>query len=593
VDRPGEELALVRATEPMRRVAPFAGLALALVLAGQARADTYDGWAPDPPTYGLETTRDVPVTLSDGHVSHVDVSRPADPTTGEPANGPFPVLMEITPYGKALGDGSDFVRRGYIFVTAPSRGGVDEPDTFSVDPLNGERETRDGIDLVNWAARLGGSSGKVGMVGGSYTGQNQILIAAAIGRRSPLKAIFPAVAAGDLYRDLQFPGGVLYEPSVPVYSTVFKGPDATQTAFDWQTGGDRSFEHDWWQKRLTVNKVEHVAANGVAMFAVAGWIDYGGGSALERWAGLQNALAGRWPYQPMRPDQRADRHHQILVGPWGHGHPSMTDVQLRWFDATLKGRSNGILQAAPVHLLPWNGTWMETDRYLFPKTSFRQLYLGDASLVADRPSDPAAADTIAWSGEDGCAPELATGGPNTCPPGSAATQLVYTTAPLDTPKLIGGPVTLHLELSSTREDAELVTTLYDVGPDGTQTQISRLTPQLASFRALDTTRTWYDDGRVIRAYHPFTRDSLKPLIPGAASAVEIDIPATMARLDKGHALRLVVRTSDANFVPNTTQLPNLGGGVYRLQRNAARASYLNVPFADPRAFTAGCGICPR
>jgi len=65
------------------------------------------------------------------------------------------------------------------------------------------------VTLVNWAAKLPGSNGKVGTYGASYLGINQMLTAGTIGKNSPLKAIFPIVPANDLYKDTAFMGGLL------------------------------------------------------------------------------------------------------------------------------------------------------------------------------------------------------------------------------------------------------------------------------------------------------------------------------------------------------------------------------------------------
>ncbi|MGH3451040.1 MAG: hypothetical protein ACRDQW_09995, partial [Haloechinothrix sp.] len=55
---------------------------------------------PGPERYGIAVTRDVPVTLSDGTVLRADIHVPADQETGQPAPGPFPVIVGLTPYGK-------------------------------------------------------------------------------------------------------------------------------------------------------------------------------------------------------------------------------------------------------------------------------------------------------------------------------------------------------------------------------------------------------------------------------------------------------------------------------------------------------------
>ena len=71
------------------------------------------------------------------------------------------------------------------------------------------QEAKDGAELVRWAAKLPQSNGKVGTLGGSYLGIDQLFTAAEVGPNSPLKAIFPIVSSSDPYRDLFSVGGIV------------------------------------------------------------------------------------------------------------------------------------------------------------------------------------------------------------------------------------------------------------------------------------------------------------------------------------------------------------------------------------------------
>ncbi len=68
-----------------------------------------------------------------------------------------------------------------------------------------EAETADAIEIIEWLASQPWSDGNVGMYGGSYLGITQYM--AASGKPPALKAIFPDVAALDMY-DVIYPGGV-------------------------------------------------------------------------------------------------------------------------------------------------------------------------------------------------------------------------------------------------------------------------------------------------------------------------------------------------------------------------------------------------
>ena len=81
----------------------------------------------------------------------------------------------------------------------------------------------------------------------------------------------------------------------------------------------------------------------------------------------------------------------------------------------------------------------------------------------------------------------------------------------------------------------------------------------------------------------------------AALAPEGDVETTGSGRRFGNAqvyqLRLTLTTSDTpHLAPTLPQAQNLAGGVYAVQRNAAAASYLEVPLAPADAF-ASCPIC--
>ncbi len=123
--------------------------------------------------------------MRDGVVLRANVWRPA-------SDGPFPVLVYRTPYGK---DGTESwysthlraVERGYAVVIQDVRGRHASEGEF----LPYENEGRDGYDTIEWAARQSWSDGAVGTFGLSYPGAVQWL--AALERPPHLKAMVPAM----------------------------------------------------------------------------------------------------------------------------------------------------------------------------------------------------------------------------------------------------------------------------------------------------------------------------------------------------------------------------------------------------------------
>src|ERR1700758_3771199 len=185
-------------------------------------------WTPAPARYGVGVRHNVGVPMSDGVVLRADIHYPTDPETGRPAVGPFPVLLSVTPYGKKAPPPAEqiggaatpyLIKRGYIEVMVDVRGCGVSGGSFE---MFGERQTQDGVELVEWASRLPNANGRVGMFGISYLAINQLFTAAAVGPDSPLKAIFPVMAARDFYRDAAAMGGAPHLRTGRAYGGVYR-----------------------------------------------------------------------------------------------------------------------------------------------------------------------------------------------------------------------------------------------------------------------------------------------------------------------------------------------------------------------------------
>ena len=86
-----------------------------------------------------------------------------------------------------------YAKHGYIVVSEDTRGrGSSEGDW---EPFRHEAE--DGYDTIEWAAKLPGSNGKVGMYGFSYAGATQLLPATL--RPPSSVAICPAMTGSQYY----------------------------------------------------------------------------------------------------------------------------------------------------------------------------------------------------------------------------------------------------------------------------------------------------------------------------------------------------------------------------------------------------------
>src|SRR4051812_13701244 len=190
-------------------------------------------WKPRPATYGIAKTTNVPIKMDDGVVLKADVLRPAT-KDGNPAQGPFPVLLTQTPYNKnapQLNFENDYlIQRGYIQVIVDVRGTGASGGSWA---SFSEREQRDYYRTAVWAHKLKGGNGDVGLYGVSYGAIDQLLTAA---QHPPgLKAEFPIVPMGDAYRDVAVSGGQTDTAFIPFWLGLVSGAGSvppTDTASD-------------------------------------------------------------------------------------------------------------------------------------------------------------------------------------------------------------------------------------------------------------------------------------------------------------------------------------------------------------------------
>ncbi|MDN4161787.1 CocE/NonD family hydrolase [Nocardioides sp. SOB72] len=513
-----------------------------------------DGWKARPATYpGTVKRTDLAIPMSDGTVLRGDLELPAG-KDGTAARGRFPVLVTISAYNKSvvgsLGEDEPgyLVRRGYASLNVDARGTGSSEGTWDA---FGEREQLDGKEVVEWAAARARpwSNGRIGMRGPSYMGINQLFTAALHPRG--LRAIFPQVPAGDVYRDVVASGGQVDVGFIPLWmglvtttgvippavtatdpasglkallSHVFGA--ATFTApllLDAVLGGDAAHDGPFYRTRSPLEVIDEV---DVPTFLLGGQQDlFQRGTPL-----LFEALQERGV--PTR----------LVVGPWNHlegsmgtdldqvGHGTLSQLQLRWFDRWLRGAKGTRLgRIAPVNVYEnGSGTWRTQREWIDRDARARSYRLSGSATTAVRPgvlTTGAAKDGTAvvppvpvsglcsrsasqWTA--GIPASVAGGLP--CFQDNALNDrsgIVYETAPLTKPVRFSGPVNARLFASTPTGGGMLSVSISDVAPSGKVTRLSGGW-QLIAQRALDRKRTRYLDGEVLQPYHPFTRASRAP-----------------------------------------------------------------------------------
>ncbi|WP_320670805.1 CocE/NonD family hydrolase [Patulibacter defluvii] len=584
--------------------------------------------APDYPKVAVQ--RDVVITASDGTTLMADVYRPAD-ASGTAVAKRLPVVVTGTPYNKnVLGAAGEqvatlagaspvIVRRGYVQVVFDVRGTGSSRGTWrSFDP----REQQDTIEVLAWARKQPWSDGDLAMTGASYMGINQLLAAS---RRPPgLKAIFPIIPGGDLYRDVVWHGGSVDLGFIPLWlglttalgvvppSDAFNDPVRalgwltdrllTSAAFPLQavleglTGGPLADDGDFYRVRSPLSVVDRIE---VPTFISGGWWDL-----FQRGEQL---LYQRLRLEPGR--------KQLLMGPWYHvtageglgdgsGRPQpLTELAVLWFDRWIRGADNGIdRDFGPVTVNQLGpDSWRRERAWPPPGTRYQRLYLNaqasglggeDASLAWSRPTAAGgrtvwpnllgslcSRSTVQWtagllvSALDGCAQSNAS---------AESGGATFTTAPQAKPLRVAGPIALRLRGSSSRADGFWHAQLTDVAPDGTSRALTSGFLAMGQ-RALDESRSERAaNGDLKLPFHPFTKETRLPVTPDQPVDMDVEIFGTDAVIRPGHRLRLALTSSD---LPHALPaLPDLVGQVLAVQRVDIRPespSFLSLPVVGP------------
>jgi putative CocE/NonD family hydrolase len=331
--------------------------------------------------------------------------------------------------------------------------------------------------------------------------------------------------------------------------------------FDWLAHPDYD---EYWRRLAPKEYYERITIPALNM---GGWYDLFLGGTLANYRGMKE-----------RGGSSLARSHQgLIVGPWAHGVVGgafadhlyglmanadafdLTGAQLRWFDHWLKGVENGVERQRPVHLFVMGeNVWHEEDDWPLPGTTFTPYYLhsggransasGNGTLSTeqqgDEPEDVYLYDPrhpVPTVGGATFLPGLWVGA-NAGPRDQRAVEarhnvLCYTSAPLERPVEVTGPIELVLYASSSALDTDFTGKLVDVVPSG---------------RAEILTEG------ILRARY---RDSLSTpslLDPGRVYELRLDLWATANVFSAGHCIRLEV--SSSNF-PRFDRNTNTGGSI--------------------------------
>jgi hypothetical protein len=544
--------------------------------------------------------RDLVQPMRDGTLLRADLYLPE-------GDGPFPALVERTPYGKdnspekQVGATEFFASHGYAVVIQDVRGRFGSEGRFVPFNDDGWQANRDGYDTVEWIAAQPWCTGKVGTIGGSYAGATQYQLAPT--RPPHLVAMYVRESSADYWAEWVYHGGAfelgfMFEWTVKMtYNNLArlarsaeehqarKGilERALAEVSSWHRHLPFGFNplveglDDWYNEFLAHPEdgpywqrwsiaTQHAEIE-TPIVHLGGWFDIFLAGTLKNFEGMRSK--GRTP--AARAAQR------LLVGPWVHGPQNIAkslqgeidfgpdavrdynQLRLPWFDHWLKRADNGVLDEPPVQLFVMGeNRWRAADAYPLPGTRYEPWHLHEGGRLERAASDRAEmADAYVYD-PDYPVPTL--GGQTLNIPGGAYDQrpiehrcLVYTSAPLDRPLTIVGPVTAVLHAMSSAPDTDWVVRLTDVHPNG----VSRL----------------LTDG-ILRARYRESTTHPTLIEPNRVYEFPIDLWATANTFLPGHRIRVAVTSSS---FPRFDRNLNTGGPI---GAEASGRAALNTVFHD-------------
>lgn len=490
----------------------------------------------------VQIERDAELVVRDGVTLRADVYRPLAP-------GPHPVLLMRTPYDKrqamsnlGYAHPSWYARNGYLVVIQDCRGRGRSDGRWYYD----REEPEDGYETVEWAARLPGSNGRVGMYGFSYVGYTQLL--AAITRPPSLAAIAPAFTYGQGYDVIYDQGAMALGIALPAamfHAYQVAEHDGDYAAYEALIERMRNTLDSFWELPLrdvpalrdvhapwfgdwvdnpsygeyweSVSVAADFARVDVPALHIGGWYDICVTDTVRSFTALQQQAGSA----------AARSAQKLLIGPWYHmpwtplggastGDASwraVDDWQLRWFDQHLKDRDTGVLDA-PVTAYVMGDGWRDLDGW--PPADRKRFYLrsngranaagGDGTLSEGTPAveppdvfvyDPAAPNMPA-GGHSCCWPEITPMGPACqCEAESTKTVLVYTGEPLEYDVELVGSVSVELYAASSALDTDFTARLCVVDEAGCSRNVQEGIVR-ARYRDSLTAPTLIEPGKVYR-----------------------------------------------------------------------------------------------
>lgn len=543
----------------------------------------------------------------------------------------------------SIGPSRTMEDEGYIFVCNDVRGRYMSDGTYDnmrpfVPHDAGVSESRDTYDVIDWLVRnVPNTTGKVGVVGISYPGH---YASASLPSAHPaLVAASPQAPIADFWHD-DFRHNGAFLLSYFVATNVFGYQKAERTGRAWYPmvnagtpdgyrwylenrlpqnadrfiTGDNGFWRDlrdrptydaFWQAR---NLLPHLKDVGhTAVLTVGGLFD-------------AEDLYGAWQtYAALERQSPNAPYNGIVMGPWSHGQWAsgevtqrvgpmawgdslslryQRDVEAPFFRRFLKGSGDAAPPEATIYDTGARA-WRTFDRWPAPQATPLRLHLASGSRlgVGAAPSGgPRAmpnAGTAAYSqfvsDPNRPVPDMDKPWMGFTPraymaedqrfAGRRPDVLGFETEPLAEDVTLAGPLTAHLNVSTTGTDADWIVSLIDVFPPDTPSDRAMPGVALGGYELMVRSEIM-----PARFRNGFTR--AEPMRPGRVAAVRVPLQGVLHTFKRGHRIRVHVQSTmfplfarnPQTFVANPMTAPESAfrAHTHRVYHSASAPSYLDV-----------------
>ncbi|MGW6389236.1 Xaa-Pro dipeptidyl-peptidase [Streptomyces sp. NPDC055103] len=562
----------------------------------------------------------------------VDIVRPREPAA---AGRKIPVIMDASPYYACCGRGNEgqkktydadgnpvqfplfydnyFVPRGYAFV-AVDLAGTNRSD--GCDDVGGRSDVRSAKAVVDWlngrargyttrtgttrAGATGWTTGNVGMIGKSWDGTVANGVAAT--GVEGLKTIVPIGAISSWYDYFHSQGAPLYDANPSWLSDYVNSPDAKARcgAVQDRITAATPYSGDWtpaWSERNHVPDASKVKAS---VFVVHGQQDLN--VRANQFGQWWDALAAHGVERKIWLSQTGH------VDPFDFRRADWVRTLHRWFDHYLLGYDNGIDREPVADIERAPDRWT-TDRHWPPRgteaTTLRPAPATGSGAGSLGRTPAAAGSTATFTDDPGLGELDWAARVDSATPEKAG----FVTRPLSRELRISGSSKVTVTATPTTSTAHLSAVLVDLGPDTIRDYgaagegITTLTDRtcwgastLGDSACFKETRarttdvgytvvsrgwadlgTWADPGRE------------RPLTPGRAYTLTLNLAATDHVVPAGHRLALIVGGTDKDLIDPPSTTPTL---TLDLSRTSARLPLVGGPDAFAAATTGAAPALP-